>query len=47
MTVYSSRILCVQLLCILAVYSGLSDYAFSLCTVGTVTMNCSCVLWVK
>ena len=43
-TMYSSRVLWVQRLCIEAVYCGYSDYVFELCTVGTETMNCSCVL---
>ena len=41
---YSSCVLWVQRLCIEAVYCGYSDYVFELCTVGTETMNCSCVL---
>ena len=35
----------VQQLYILAVYCGYSDYAFYLCTVRTVIMYSSCVMW--
>ena len=35
----------VQQLYILAAYCGYSDYAFYLCTVGTVVMYSSCVMW--
>ena len=44
---YSSCILLVQSLCILAVYYGYSDYVFQLFTVDRVTMYSSCVLWVQ
>ena len=56
---FASCVLLVQLLCtvaeycgysnyyILAVYCGYSDYAFYLCTVRTVIMYSSCVMWAQ
>ena len=41
---YSSSVLGVQLLYILAVYWGCSYYVFYLCTGGVVTMYSICVL---
>ena len=47
MAMYSSCVLGVQWLCILAVYWGYSGYVFQLCTRGTVAMYSSCVLGVQ
>ena len=43
-TMYTSCVLWVQLLCILDMYLVYSDYVFYMCTVDPVTMNCSFVL---
>ena len=44
---YSISVMWVQLICILAVYCGYSDYVFYQCNVGTVNMYSSCVLWIQ
>ena len=46
-TMYSSSVLWLQRICILAEYCGKSDYVFYQCTVGIVNMYSSSVLWVQ